>query len=119
MPGTSFTSNLSGVQGTPAVPFPGVGTTLTGAAAITSGLVLGIAASGAVAFTLPLGAAMGVRVYFLNVAATAVSATVFPSLSTGKVNNGAAGAAVSVAQNKSASFVNLDGADNWAAVLSA
>lgn len=119
MAGTSISTVLSGVQGSLTVPLAGVGTTLAGAAAISSSVVVGIAAAGQVSFTLPAGAAMGTRVSFLNVAATAVSATVFPATAAGKVNNGSAGAAVSVAQNKTADFYNLDGADNWMAVLSA
>lgn len=118
MAGTSFVQT-AGVQGSLASPLAGVGTTLSGAAGITGGTVVGIAASGQVAFVLPTSAAAGTKVSFLNVAATAVSATVFPATSAGKINNGSAGAAVSVAQNKTAAFVNLDGADNWLAVVSA
>lgn len=119
MAGTSFPTRLSGNQGTIASPLAGVGTTLSGATAITSGIVVGIAAAGAVAYTLPAAAPAGTRVDFLNLAATAVAATVFPSTAAGKINAGAAGAAFSVAQSKSTTFVCVDGADNWIAVLSA
>lgn len=118
MPGISILQDLSGVQGTLTAPLAGVGTTLSGGAAINAGAVVGIAASGQVAFVLPPATARS-RVTFLNVAATAVSATVFPSTAAGKINNGSAGAAVSVAQNKTAEFVCLDGSDNWLALVSA
>jgi hypothetical protein len=118
MASTQIPQTLGGVQGTLAAPLAGVGTTLSGAAAISTGTVVGIAAAGQVAFVLPaLPAGQSVR--FLNVAATAVSATVFPATAAGKLNNGSAGAAVSVAQNKTAEFINLDGADNWMAIVSA
>lgn len=96
-----------------------VGTTLSGALAITSPSANVIAASGQVAAALPAWAQPGAVFTILNSAATAVSATIFPATPNGKINNGSAGAAVSVAQNKTAVFVNLDGADNWMAVLSA
>ena len=118
MASTSILQSPGGAQGTLAAPLAGVGTTLSGGAAITAGTVVGIAAAGQVSFVLPAIPA-GQSVRFLNVAATAVSATVFPTTAAGKINNGSAGAAVSVAQNKTAEFVNLDGADNWMAVVSA
>ena len=118
MASISYVQDLGGVQGTITVPVAGVGTTLSGGAAITASTVVGIAAAGQVSFVLPATPA-GTRVRFLNVAATAVAATVFPTTAAGKINNGSAGAAVSVAQNKTAEFINLDGADNWMALVSA
>lgn len=44
--------------------------------------------------------------------------SVYPGTSSGKIANGSAGAAFSVAANKSAHFFYL-GSDNWAAILSA
>ncbi len=48
--------------------------------------------------------------------------SVYPFASTGKIANGSAGAAFSVAANKTATFSNLGlvaGADSWAAAVSA
>lgn len=119
MAGTQITLDLGPVQGSITNPVACVGTTLVGAAPIVSSNVVVIAASGQVAATLPANAVPGTKVNVLNVAATAVSATIFPAAATGKINNGSAGAAVSVAQNKTAQFVALDGSDNWLAIVSA
>lgn len=118
MAGTSTTVDLSGVQGG-ATGVACVGTTLSGALALVSSVANVIAAAGQVAATLPAGASIGTRVFVLNSAATAVSATIFPATAAGKINNGSAGAAASIAQNKTALFVCLDGADNWLEVVSA
>jgi hypothetical protein len=112
-------SQLGPVQGSLASPAACVGTTQVGALAIVSSNAVILAAAGQTAASLPAGAPTGMRVTVLNAASTATSATVFPATAAGKINNGSAGASVSIAQNKAALFVNIDGADNWTAVLSA
>lgn len=94
-----------------------VGTTLSGAPTLTGGVCVLTAAAGNVAANLPQNAAAPITV--LNTAATAVSLTIFPPTAAGKINNGSAGAAVSVAQNKTATFYPLAGGVDWAAVVSA
>lgn len=116
--GTQIPVVLGGVQGG-STGVACVGTTLSGALALTSSVANVIAASGQVAATLPAGAQAGLVVTVLNSAATAVSATIFPATSSGKINNGSAGASVSIAQNKANTFICLDGADNWLSVASA
>jgi hypothetical protein len=94
-----------------------VGTTLSGAPTLTGNVCILTAAAGQVAAALPQNAAAPITV--LNTAATAVSLTVFPPTAAGKINNGSAGAALSIAQNKTAVFFPLANGVDWAAVVSA
>lgn len=112
MASTQIIQTLGGVQTGAAV-----GTTLSGALAITAGVANIVAAAGQVAFTLPADAIAGTRVYVLNNAATAVALTPFPATASGKINNGSAGATgTAIPQNKAAEFVCL-GADSWLQAL--
>jgi len=94
-----------------------VGTTLAGAPTLTGFVNVLTAAAGNVACVLPNNP--GGPVTVLNTAATAVSLTVFPPTAAGKINNGSAGAALSVAQNKTATFYPLANGVDFAAVVSA
>ena len=94
-----------------------VGTTLSGAPTLTGFVNVLTASAGQVACVLP--ASPGGPITVLNTAATAVSLTVFPPTAAGKINNGSAGAALSVAQNKTATFYPLANGVDFAAVLSA
>jgi hypothetical protein len=94
-----------------------VGTTLSGAPTLTNRVNHCVAAAGVVAVALPQNS--GSDVVVLNLAATAVALTVFPPTAAGKINNGSAGAAFSIAQNKSATFYPHPNGIDYTAVLSA
>lgn len=94
-----------------------VGTTLSGAAALTGSVNHCPASAGQVAVTLPQYGTGPVTV--LNTAGTATALTVFPPTAAGKINAGSAGAAFSVAQAKSAIFFPHPNGVDWTAVLSA
>jgi hypothetical protein len=94
-----------------------VGTTLSGAPVLTGSVNVLTASAGQVACVLP--ANPGAPITVLNTAASAVSLTVFPPTAAGKINNDSAGAAVSIAQNKTATFYPLANGVDFAAVVSA
>lgn len=94
-----------------------VGTTLSDAPTLVNGVNHCAAAAGVVAVALPSFAAGPVTV--LNTAGTATALTVFPPTAAGKINNGSAGAAFSVAQAKSAVFFPHPNGVDYTAVLSA
>jgi len=96
-----------------------VGTTLVqGTTPVLTGFVNVLAASaGQVACALPANANGAITV--LNTAASAVALAVFPPTAAGRINNGSAGAALSVAQNKTATFYPLANGVDYAAVVSA
>lgn len=94
-----------------------VGTTLAGSPVLTGAVNVLTAAAGNVACALPANAGGAITV--LNTAASAVALTVFPPTAAGKINNGSAGAALSIAQNKTATFYPLANGIDYAAVVSA
>jgi len=67
---------------------------------------------------LPAGVAAGETVFVKNIAGSAVALKVYSAASTGFINATAGSTAYSLAQNKSALFVNL-GSDNWITLLTA
>jgi hypothetical protein len=89
-----------------------VGTTRSGAPVLT-GAVNACPAAAA----LPARAAGPIVV--LNTAGTATALTVVPPTSAGKINNGSAGASVSVSQGKSAVFYPMANGVDYVAVISA
>jgi hypothetical protein len=111
MPGTTFQKNS--LSGTGAVT--GVGTTLSGGAAITALHTNGTTSAGQVSFVLP---ALGEGEEVTFICTTATSATVFPNTASGTINGGSAGAAVTCAQSKPVYFRSL-GSDKWLAVIGA
>lgn len=95
----------------------GVGTSQTGAAAISNKVTTATTSGGATAFVLPSAASIGSVWYFFNTSATA--ALVFPPAGvSGTINGGSADASFSVAQNKPTIFVRASNVV-WMANLSA
>lgn len=80
------------------VTVAGVGTSQSGAAAITTTATLGTTAGGATAFVLPADAELWTGYFFVNTSATA--ALLFPPTG-GAINGGSTNASISVAQNQS------------------
>jgi len=94
-----------------------VGTTLSSAPVLTGAVNACPAAASNTAVALPARAAGPIVV--LNTAGTATALTVFPPTSAGKINNGSAGAPVSVNQSKSAVFYPMANGVDYVAVISA
>ena len=90
-------------------------TALATATALTGGYNEITTSVGETGVKLPEKYQPGVPVFLLNLTATA--ALVFPGNSTQKINNGSAGASVSLAQNKPA-LATFDGT-NWLLVIGA
>jgi len=93
------------------------GTTLAMALALPSDVAVFTTTASSTGARLPAtGVNLGDRWTVVNYGAQTLS--VFPATATGKIQNGSAGAAFSVATVKVAEFIYL-GSDNWGAVLSA
>ncbi|MND34764.1 hypothetical protein D3C80_253860 [compost metagenome] len=93
----------------------GVGTAQSGAAAISTNLIVATTASGQTAFVLPSTAELMVPYIVVNTSATA--ALVFPP-SGGAINAAGANASVSIAQNVSRVFYRVD-TTRWISFLAA
>lgn len=107
----------------PGTPPPGIGTTQSGAQAISTTITYAAPTAGQTAFTLPTtaqGAQGTAEYYFFNGAATAVSALVYPPTG-GATLNGSTSAAITIAQNKGCQFMLVDNvggtAPTWVALL--
>ncbi len=94
-----------------------VGTTLAGGAALTGAINNVTTSAGQVSAVLPQNHPVGSPI--VVVVSTATSGTVFPPTAAGKINNGSAGAAFTVAQNKPTVFFAHPNGIDYTAVLSA
>lgn len=97
------------------------GSTQADATAINASVVVPTAAStdGTKGVKLPAGAAKGEVVTVRNIAGSAVALKVYSAASTGFINGTAGSTAYSIAQSKTAQFINTDGVDGWIVLLSA
>ena len=107
-----------------------VGIPSAGQTALGSNLATALAAPSDLMVFTTVGASTGVRLpadstgavgigdTYISVNHGANTLSVYPGTSSGKIANGSAGAAFSVAATKTATFTYI-GSDNWAASLSA
>lgn len=95
-----------------------VGTTLSGAAALTGGFNTLTTSAGQVAVTLPNKGDLPTYQPTVVFVSSATAATVFPPSATAQINSLGAGNAFSVAQNKPTLFFQIS-ALQYVAVLSA
>lgn len=95
----------------------GVGTSLSGAAALTGAINVITTSVGQTAVLLPQNHPVGSPIVVRTTSSTA--ALVFPPTSAGIINGGSAGASFSVAQNKPTVFFAHPNGVDFTAVLSA
>jgi hypothetical protein len=105
MMGVGFSAGQAALIGeTPVLNLAGVGTSQSGAAALTSSFTTVTTAASQTAFVLPSTWPLNNAMTVYNNSAT--SALVFPP-SGGAIDNGSANASVSIAQNKPRVFVRV------------
>ena len=114
--GLGFPGPLAARIGNTPATLAGVGTALSGGAAIQTSFTNGTTSGGATAFVLPSAASLGRP--FIFFCSTATTALVYPPDSNSTIQGGSAGGSFSVAQNKTALFIRIS-STAWCAVLSA